>query len=124
VAYTFYNNYHYYCTREQALTADIYVVDPDGVAELRENMGDELNIVVVYIAVDTIGRIVRMVQRGDSEEDIRKRITVDQEKFSKEAWSRALPNPEEDIYWVANRDLEETVNAVFDIIQKELGGEK
>lgn len=122
VAYTFYNNYHYYCTRDQASTADVYVVDPDGVAEIREKMGHQLNIIVVELVATEIARVLRMKRRGDSQEEIDRKLAVDREKFTAEKWRAATLGIT--AYAISNVDLDETVAKVVTIIEGTKGGAK
>ena len=70
-----FNGELYGATEEQICESDIYVIDPEGLKQVK-GLG-----VSIYIKVDDNELIRRMRQRGDSEEMIRKRVENDKEKF-------------------------------------------
>lgn len=82
-AYTFFNDNHYFATDSQLLENDLYVVDFDGIATLKERhkLEGKLKIVVIYISTDMETRIKRMRERGDTTKSITSRIENDIRKF-------------------------------------------
>lgn len=79
VASTEYNGYHYCTTLEQIQNADIYVVDVPGVATLLDNYNKiNRNIYVIYFEANTYNRILRMIERHDSDTSIVSRLLNDE----------------------------------------------
>jgi guanylate kinase len=91
VAYSYFNNNHYFATREQIMHSDIYIVDPDGIEDLKSKVKD-VRFVVVYLNVDPEERIARMQKRGDSMETINERLAVDEKKFANKKFDYAVKN--------------------------------
>ena len=79
IASTLYNNYRYCTTLEQAQSADIYVVDVEGVRTLLNNYDllDRL-VYVIYFESNTYNRIKRMLDREDSDTQIVGRLLNDE----------------------------------------------
>lgn len=78
-AYTFYNNYHYGTTFEQLAECDIYVVDIPGVETLLQNLqNDSRPICVFYFDASVYNRILRMIDRHDSDMMIISRLLEDE----------------------------------------------
>ena len=80
VAYTFFNHEHYFCTRTQLYYNDIYVIDPDGIDYLKQNI-DDVKFIVIHIDAPLYRRIWRMFRRGDGIRAIMQRVRNDKEKF-------------------------------------------
>lgn len=110
VAYTYFNDNHYFATRDQIKNADLYVVDMDGIDELKSNIyEDDLEVVVIYIQVDEKTRIERMQKRGENKEKIFKRVINDNLKFEFKTYD----------YAVSNYDFDKMVDIVEYIIKRE-----
>ena len=79
-AYTFYNNNHYGTTFEQLNQCDIYVIDVPGVETLLQH-DKKINrpICIIYFDANIPTRIHRMVDRGDGDHAIVKRLLQDEE---------------------------------------------
>lgn len=79
VASTLYNGYHYCTTLEQIQNADIYVIDVPGVKTLLEHY-DQLDrpIHVFYFVASIRNRILRMIDRDDSDTAIVGRLLNDE----------------------------------------------
>lgn len=79
VASTLYNGYHYCTTLEQIQNADIYVIDVPGIETLLEHY-DQLNrpIYVFYFVASVQNRILRMIDRHDSDTAIVGRLLNDE----------------------------------------------
>lgn len=86
-AYTYYSNNHYGTTVEQLNECDIYVVDIPGVESLLQKLKDDARpICVIYFDASVYNRILRMVDRGDSDMMIISRLLQDE----KEDWHKQL----------------------------------
>lgn len=74
-------NGHFYCAiAEQVEGSDLYVVDVNGIKELKEKYKGDKNIVVIYISVPSEIRLERMLQRGDGDKAF-ERIQHDNDAF-------------------------------------------
>lgn len=91
VAYTLFDGNHYFSTKSQIYSTDVYVVDPDGVNYLKEQVKD-IKFITVYLNVDSDERYRRMKQRGDSEEKAQMRLVNDDLKFINLTFDYAVPN--------------------------------
>lgn len=86
-AYTFYNNHHYGTTFEQLDECDIYVIDIPGVESLLKKLKDDNRpICIFYFDASVYNRILRMIDRHDSDAMIISRLLED-EKFD---WFKKL----------------------------------
>ena len=86
-AYTYYNGNHYGTTFKQLEVSDIYVVDVPGVESLLEKLKDNNRpIHVFYFKASTYNRILRMIDRGDSDTMIVSRLLQDE----KDDWLKQL----------------------------------
>lgn len=87
VAYTKYNNYRYCATEDQLNHTDVYVVDIPGVETLLAKYTNKnRTICIIYFNVSINNRILRMVDRGDSDHAIIERLLQDEELD----WERQL----------------------------------
>ena len=78
-AYTYYNNNHYGTTLEQLSESDIYVIDVPGVESLLQKLQyDKRPICIIYFDASITTRIHRMVDRGDGDHAIIKRLLQDE----------------------------------------------
>lgn len=82
IAYVFYNQYHYWATRQQykGFGATIYVIDPKGLDLLRRLVTD-VRIVVIYLKTDVKIRRMRMRRQNRTSKEINQRLEVDKEVF-------------------------------------------
>lgn len=86
-AYTYYNNCHYGTTFEQLENSDIYVIDVPGIETLLEKFKDNNRpICVIYFKTSAYNRILRMIERGDSDAAIISRLLQDE----KDDWLKQL----------------------------------
>ena len=86
-AYTYYNGNHYGTTFEQLEKSDIYVVDVPGIESLLEKLKDDKRpICILYFKTSVYNRILRMVDRGDSDMMIISRLLQDE----KDDWIKQL----------------------------------
>ena len=86
-AYTYYNGNHYGTTFEQLEASDIYVVDVPGIESLLEKLKDNKRpIFILYFKTSAYNRILRMIDRGDSDMMIISRLLEDE----KDDWLKQL----------------------------------
>lgn len=84
VATTCFDGFHYCATKDQVDYNDIYIVDLDGLKEVKElylKYGGEKKIVSVYLDVSMETCIERMAHRGDSKDAIWSRVRHDYDSF-------------------------------------------
>lgn len=80
VAYTDYNGFRYCTTAEQLDKSKVYVIDVPGVEYLLEKYNNiNRPIVVLYFDTNTKTRVLRMIDRGDSDANIVARLLEDGE---------------------------------------------
>lgn len=86
-AYTYYNNCHYGTTFDQLDEADVYVVDVPGIESLLKKLKDNKRpICILYFKTSAYNRILRMIDRGDSDMMIISRLLQDE----KDDWLKQL----------------------------------
>lgn len=111
VAYTYFDNHHYYATQEQADEADIYVIDPAGVKWFRDHYKGEKTPIVIYLSAWEVTRYARITaSRG--EEEAKRRIAHDRKSFGIKELAKMAP------YYILenNRTNPETINDIADKI--------
>ena len=82
VGYTYFADHHYWASRSQVDAADLYVIDPDGVAWFRDHYDGDKAICAIYINVPWYKRLVRMWRRGDGFLAAMRRLAHDHHKFA------------------------------------------
>lgn len=107
IAYTFFNNNHYFATRKQFEEADVYIIDVNGVKYIKE-LGITTPYIVVYLDVPSHVRAERMAQRGDSPNMINERIQHDESAFN---GIEKLCN-----YFIDNDNSEETADTIAELV--------
>lgn len=82
IAYTEYGGYKYCATKKQLDTNDIYIIDLNGLKNLKY---DEINkkVISVYITASSKICLNRMLNRGNSYEEAIKRIEFDEDEFKR-----------------------------------------
>lgn len=94
VAYTEINGYQYFTTRMELERCDIYVIDPNGIEDLKRRAGDDFQFITIYISVPKNIAEKRAVQREDNNYD--KRIRSENLQFAnyekKREWDYQLLN--------------------------------
>ena len=103
-AFTFYNGYRYGVPESVIEENDIYVIDPAGIRYMQERYSGSKGVVIIAIYASLNERAVRMLERGDTQAAVRKRLQTDEKEFENlhlmaDAWFR-------------NDKLDETVKAV------------
>lgn len=77
VGETEYNGHLYFATEEQVEQCQLYVIDPDGVDYFKQHYHGNKNVQIVYVHAPKWLLEERMRNRGDSEDDIQRRLIVD-----------------------------------------------
>lgn len=80
VCSTWFAGNYYFCTKSQLDTCDLYVLDVKGLKDLYRNYHDR-PIISILLDVDSSIVAERMSKRGDSDEEIFKRLQHDAEAF-------------------------------------------
>nr|WP_091014417.1 AAA family ATPase [Paenibacillus amylolyticus] len=107
-AYSLIEGNHYFATKQQLFSSDIYVVDPVGIEDLKERILD-VEFVVIYLKVDKKTRMSRMQKRGDDVHRILSRVNTDGIKFRKKRYD----------YQVINYEFDKAVKIIKNIIKVE-----
>ena len=81
VAFTCFQNNYYCATKEQVDNADLYVIDPFGLEQLKQLYDGEKQIVSIYIDTPMDICLNRMRKRGDNEDKIWERLRHDDTVF-------------------------------------------
>ena len=114
VAYTFFDNNHYYATQEQVEQSDIYTIDPDGVEWFKSHYTGEKNAIVIYICTNEHIRYARMcADRG--EKAAQERINHDRDKFVNAPFIADIVIANNGC---TNEHINSTVEAIYDIYCK------
>lgn len=106
VAYNEYNGNAYFVTRKMLEGCQIYVVDKEGLIQLYKNYHDK-DILAIYIDCDSSIASRRMAERGDSDEQIMKRLQYD---------AVAFKGCEELCDFVISNEVQNGVNDIVDWI--------
>lgn len=109
IAYTYFDDNHYFATGQQLSENDLYIIDPDGIKWLKENCKNKYNIIIIYIKVPEHQRIERMNARNDDLIQILDRLKNDKIKFKSIIFDYAVPN----------NDLDKCVKIIDSIINIE-----
>lgn len=81
VAFTEFNGHRYCATKQQVDEADIYIIDPYGLEQLKTLYHGEKRIISIYIDVPMEICLERMRNRGDTEEQCWSRLKHDDSVF-------------------------------------------
>lgn len=85
VAYTEFNGYRYFATESQINCSDVYIIDPEGVKSLKERYHGSKEIITIWFDASPEICKERMLSRGDSPEDVKKRLANDALIFTDDA---------------------------------------
>lgn len=78
----------YFTTKSVLRESDLYVIDPPGIAELKERCADEFELITIYIRVPQRLGIQRAIQRGEKTEDYLARYKGENDRF--EEYEKAM----------------------------------
>lgn len=102
----------YWSKLSQLSESDIYVIDKKGIESLGSLVNFWRNLVVIYIDCSEDVRIKHMKMRGDSQKDIYKRLSNDEEEFSGiEKIADFIVNGDNDDKWM-------TINNIIERCEK------
>jgi guanylate kinase len=107
IAYTYFDNNHYWATKEQykGKGVSLYIIDPVGVKELKNKVKDA-EIICIYIKVDRKERMNRMLMERDPQ-SVKNRLEHDDEAFKIVQCDYVVSN---------NKNISDTVDLVKQII--------
>lgn len=111
VAYTEFDGNRYAATAEQVDSNDIYVVDVAGAEYFKEKYHGTKKPVVFYFNLPTEVLKQRMLDRGDSEDAVTKRIENDAHMFADAG--RRLLSIYEDVFLIENYDVGDTAASLL-----------
>lgn len=106
IAKNWFDNNFYFATAEQLLSADLYVTDVAGLKGLYHNFFDKP---IISIFLDVPPEIVaqRMERRGDSNEDIMRRLQHDKQVFI---------NAKDYVDFVCSNETQEQCNDIVEFV--------
>lgn len=81
VAYTYYNDNHYFATSQQVDENDVYVIDIKGIEYFKDKYKGNKHPYVVYLQVPEEIRKERMLNRNDDINKVQERIDIDKQEF-------------------------------------------
>lgn len=108
VAFTEFNGHHYCATQAQVDDADLYVIDPFGLEQLKRLYHGHKQIITIYIDVSMEECLRRMRNRGDDEDACWERLRHDEIAFR---------NIKSNMDFVVNGRSKTTWETVYSIIQ-------
>ena len=83
LAYTKIGDVEYMALINELDTANFYIIDPLGLKNLKERMGDRIpNIIPIYITAHLNERIYRAKRRSDFETSFKKRVIAETDQFT------------------------------------------
>lgn len=113
-AYTEIGNIQYFALSEDLKSADIYIIDPNGIKYLKEKYKNELDLCVIYVTCPEYLCRQRATKRGDHLGVLDMRIKSEAEQFEKFAYSGEYDykyeniGTKEDLYKFADKVMVET----------------
>lgn len=118
IAYTKIGEAEYFITETELSQGDVYVVDPNGLEYLEENLPANYSLKVVYIAVDREIGTERAAERGDNPDEWIRRYNAENDQF--EAFEKAIESGERKCCVVNNNSsIEAAVNKLIEVIKCE-----
>ena len=81
VAFTHFGDHYYCATKEQVDNANLYVIDPFGLEQLKQLYYGHKQIISIYVNVPMDICLDRMRRRGDDEDKVWQRLRHDDEAF-------------------------------------------
>lgn len=117
-AYTEINGYKYFTTFDILDVCDVYVIDPDGIEDLKQRCGDRYRFIEIYIRTPLKIAEQRAKARGDKISDFKKRSIMEHKMFEEYQMKHEFH------YHLRNdRPFDESVDKVCQWIQYELDKE-
>ena len=81
VAQTYFDGNYYFATKDLVQASDIYIIDIDGLVELKRRYDGTKGIKTIYIDTSELIAQLRMELRGDSTDKITQRLLHDKKAF-------------------------------------------
>lgn len=81
VAYTEFGGHKYCATQQQVEESDVYIIDKDGIETFKNCYKGTKTPIILYIKTQEEIRKKRMLERGDSLENVEKRLENDKSAF-------------------------------------------
>lgn len=81
-AYTEINGYKYFTTKEILNQSDCYVIDPNGIEDLKKRCSDDYDFITIYLRRPKSGIKRSYLQRGDSFKSFSARYDAENEQFT------------------------------------------
>ena len=81
-AFTEFDGHKYWATNSQINECDVYVIDPDGIDYFKELYKGNKIPYSIELKTSKKVRKKRMLSRGDSRKDVRRRLKHDKKKFA------------------------------------------
>lgn len=121
VAYTEFDGHRYGATIDQVEQNDFYVIDEDGVDYFYHHYPGNKRIIILYIDCNDEECARRMKARGDSDEQIQRRLNKDRMRHS---INRLRQYRDAGLYLINNEtnDTAEVVNALIGYFNASQGG--
>lgn len=80
-AYTLINGNHYFTTKQTLSESDVYVIDPNGLYDLRRRCKNEFEFVTIYIRTPKTVAQRRFTSRGESIDNFHERYEKEDSQF-------------------------------------------
>ena len=116
IAVTEINGYEYFATHSQVKENDIYIIDPNGLKVLCENLKDE-SMIVIYVKADDEERKKRAIDRADDEEKeleiFNKRNESENEQFTEFEKLLDMFNEFNENHIIYNKEYSDTTYPIF-----------
>lgn len=119
VAYTKIGDYEYFATKQQLLESDLYIIDPEGIESLLNNIRGKIDVecCIIYIAVDYVTRKQRALNmRKDLEVNFENRCRAEEDQFVDFECNRGWHKRIENINW--NQSLLELEKYIIDTTEE------
>lgn len=118
-AYTEINGYKYFTTFDELDQCDTYVIDPNGIEDLKQRCGDKYNLITIYVRRPLKNTEQSYVARGSNSKEFKERYAAENEQFS--AFEKAT---QWEYHIFNNTTIQDAINKALHIIDKEMAGSK
>lgn len=104
-----------FATKTQVKECDFYIINPDGVKQLKAHNIPDVRFVEIYIRVPKVLQQQRAIQRGDEHEVFFNRYNEENEQFLEYEKSYEF-----DYHILNNTSIDEAVEKLCNIVKKEI----
>ena len=112
IAYTEINGFKYATSECELYNSSIYVIDPNGVVNLKENCGDKYKFIEIYFRVPYITAKQRFMERGGTGIEFKNRYDKESVQFKEYEQAQEF-----DYHLLNDKPFEESVNIICEIIK-------